>query len=134
MQNRSAFTEPTVGMISTRLVAAAIVLVLGSALGSCSPFAGYVSDHWPHWAGGMPADVPPRPGAPGYEEFIAHGQADQDAAKAATTGDAKSVATGEKPIGPTFKTTAQPAPAPPAAPPGSRGAPGDPSIVQGGLY
>jgi hypothetical protein len=23
----------------------------------------------------MPADVPPRPGAPGYGEFIAHGQA-----------------------------------------------------------
>ena len=46
-------------------------------------FSAYVADHWPHWAGGMPGDVPPRPGAPGYDEFIAHGQADQDAAAAA---------------------------------------------------
>jgi hypothetical protein len=37
---------------------------------------------WPHWAGGEPAGVPPRPGQPGYEEFIAHGQASQNPAAA----------------------------------------------------
>ena len=71
-------------MIVKRLIAAAIVLCLGSALGSCggaseNGFSSFVADHWPHWAGGMPADVPPRPGEPGYAEFIAHGQADQNA-------------------------------------------------------
>ena len=48
-------------------------------LGACTPFAGVVSDAWPTWAGGMPKDVPPRPGAPGYEEFMAH-QSHQDVA------------------------------------------------------
>ena len=41
-------------------------------LSACAPLAGVVTDAWPTWAGGMPKDVPPRPGAPGYEEFIAH--------------------------------------------------------------
>ncbi len=51
------------------------VRLLGSCGGASeSGVSGYVADHWPHWAGGMPADVPPRPGAPGYNEFIAHGQ------------------------------------------------------------
>ena len=48
-------------------------------LGACTPFAGVASDAWPTWAGGMPKDVPPRPGAPGYEEFMAH-QSHQDVA------------------------------------------------------
>jgi hypothetical protein len=61
---------------------AAAVLVFGSAsiLGACS--TGTVADMWPHWAGGEPAGVPPRPGQPGYEEFIAHGQASQNPAAA----------------------------------------------------
>src|SRR5713101_5086860 len=59
-------------MIPKRLFKTAILLGLGLNLASCG---GFVADHWPHWAGGMPADVPPRPGAPGYADFIAHGQA-----------------------------------------------------------
>jgi hypothetical protein len=59
------------------------VLCLGLILSSCSSFSGYVADHWPRWAGGMPDDVPPRPGAPGYDEFIAHGQPGNVAAKPA---------------------------------------------------
>jgi len=47
------------------------LLGFGLNLAGCG---GFVADHWPHWAGGMPADVPPRPGSPGYAEFIAHGQ------------------------------------------------------------
>jgi len=64
--------------MTKRLITAAIMLCLGPVLGSCggaseNGFSAYVADHWPHWAGGMPADVPPRPGDPGYAEFIAHG-------------------------------------------------------------
>jgi hypothetical protein len=29
-----------------------------------------VSDTLPHWAGGLPPDVPPRPGSAKYEEFM----------------------------------------------------------------
>jgi hypothetical protein len=54
------------------LLTAPLWLCLG--LGACTPFAGAVSDAWPTWAGGEPKDVPPRPGAPGYEEFMAHQQ------------------------------------------------------------
>src|SRR5271156_5076756 len=73
-------------MIVKRHIAVAILLALGPMLGSCSGFAGNVADNWPRWAGGMPADVPPRPGAPGYNEFIAHGQAVQDPTNSITSG------------------------------------------------
>jgi hypothetical protein len=95
-----------------RLLAATIVLCLGISLGSCSSVSGFVSDHWPHWAGGMPADVPPRPGAPGYDEFIAHSQANKDAAAPAVAGQKASA---------------------PAASAGSHPA-DDQGVVQGGLY
>src|SRR5271154_1409443 len=87
---------------------AAILLALASALGSCggggSPegFSAYVADHWPHWAGGMPDDVPPRPGAPGYDEFVAHGQASQDAIKPPAGGGANTAAASAPPV---FQTT-----------------------------
>jgi hypothetical protein len=58
-------------MIIKRLLAASAVLTLAVMLSACG---GYVADHVPHWAGGLPADAPPRPGAPGYDDFIAHGQ------------------------------------------------------------
>src|SRR5437868_4802873 len=65
-------------MVPKRLFKTAILLGLGLNLASCG---GFVADHWPHWAGGMPADVPPRPGTPGYADFIAHGQAKAEQAK-----------------------------------------------------
>jgi hypothetical protein len=95
-----------------RFRAPMVVLCLGLGLGSCTSFAGIVSDHWPHWAGGMPDDVPPRPGAPGYEEFIAHAQPSKDAATPAPSAG---------------KSNA------PAAPAGNR-PPDDQGVVQGGLY
>ena len=95
-----------------RLLALTVLLGLGLALGSCGSVAGSIADHWPHWAGGMPNDVPPRPGAPGYEEFIAHGQAKRDT----TT----PTATAEKP-------EVQ------AAPAGNRPA-NERAATQGGLY
>jgi hypothetical protein len=66
-------------MTRQRFVVATFALVLGLTLGSCSPFSDYVSDHWPHFAGGEPDGMPPRPGTPGYTQFIAHGQPDQSA-------------------------------------------------------
>lgn len=63
------------------LITAATLLGFGLNLASCGSF---VADHWPHWAGGLPDGVPPRPGAPGYAEFIAHGQARPEAVPAET--------------------------------------------------
>jgi len=99
-------------MIVKRLIAAPIILGLGLALGSCSSVSAVVADHWPHWAGGMPNDVPPRPGAPGYEQFIAHKQQQDDAAS---------------PAGSTGKVA-------PSGPRPTGRAPGDPSVAEGGLY
>jgi hypothetical protein len=104
---RSAAAE-----ISRRLLAPAVVLCLGLGLGSCASSAGFIADHWPHWAGGLPADAPPRPGAPGYDEFIAHQSAKKDAAASAAAADKTGTA---------------------AAPAGYR-PPDDQSVVQGGLY
>ncbi len=98
--------------MSKRFLTPAVVLCLGLGLGSCTSFAGCVADHWPHWAGGLPSDTPPRPGAPGYEEFIAHQSASKETATPAAAAD---------------KTGA------PAAPADSR-PPDDQSVVQGGLY
>ncbi|MFY9692391.1 MAG: hypothetical protein WAK35_01475 [Xanthobacteraceae bacterium] len=138
-------------MIVKRSVAAAVMLCVGAALGSCAgtsnedAFSAYVADHWPHWAGGMPSDTPPRPGAPGYNQFIAHGQADQDVLPPASGATAPA-----GPVTPVFQTapsaaaaSAKPVrPAPPA--PSAQPAPGAPvppqsasdnsNVVKGGLY
>jgi len=79
-------------MIIKRLVAAGVWLCFAAMLGACSPFAGYVADHVPHWAGGLPPDAPPRPGAPGYEDFIAHGEPAQAPATPPSSTDASPAA------------------------------------------
>jgi len=92
---------------------------LSLALASCgSSFSGFVADHWPHWAGGLPADAPPRPGAPGYEEFIAHNNMAEEAAK------------------PRHSPKATDQAAPQASPPAERPAPtpGEDAVRGGGLY
>jgi cell division septation protein DedD len=135
-------------MIVKRWIAAAVLLGFSPLLGSCGGgaeggFSGYVADHWPHWAGGMPDDVPPRPGAPGYDEFIAHGQVGQDSTKSTSPGG-QSVASA--PVKPVFQTTppaaqretppeTQAAPETQTAPePSVNNSPEDPSVVKGGLY
>jgi hypothetical protein len=118
-----------------RVFASTSVLFACLALGSCAGFPGYVSDHWPTWAGGMPSDVPPRPGAPGYEEFISHQQG-KDAASSATA--AAPAAPAATPVGATAPAGAAATPpadtgnAPPASP-GMRRT-DDQGVVQGGLY
>jgi hypothetical protein len=143
------------------LLTAPLWLCLG--LGACTPFAGVVSDAWPTWAGGEPKDVPPRPGAPGYEEFMAHQQHQDVAPNAAPntaavpgataavapTGAAPGTTAVAVPVASTPGTTAAVpppagnyAPPPPAAGtaraqaplPPAYARPDDRSATQGGLY
>jgi hypothetical protein len=145
MQNSSRNGRPVRPLIVTRLVATAIVVWTGLTLCSCAGgasedgFSAYVADHWPHWAGGMPSDVPPRPGAPGYSQFVAHGQADQDVLPPASGANAPAV-----PVKPVFQIAppapaasaepVKPVPAPSSVQPASQAASDDSSVVRGGLY
>jgi len=110
-------------MIVQRLCKVLIVLCLGAALGSCGSIASFTSDYWPHWAGGEPAGIPPRKGTPGYDEYIAHQQAN-----GAPT----------KPAAPEGQPVAQAAPAEPPAPtaPATYAPPdeADRAVTHGGLY
>jgi hypothetical protein len=103
-------------MIVKRLSVALMGLGLGLLLGSCGPVAGFTSDHWPHWAGGLPEGTPPRPGAPGYDDYVAHRQAETELAKTAAA---------------TAKTNAPAAPPPAAAEPQGDD---DTAVTRGGLY
>ncbi len=109
--------------------AAAIVFCIVPMLGGCSPFASVVADHWPHWAGGLPEGTPPRPGTPGYEEFIAHGQPIQ--APGPTAPDASQARPPERPVGP--EQTAVGTVSPPVAEPRRSVAP-EQNAAPGGLY
>ena len=100
-------------MIPKRLFKTAILLGLGLNLASCG---GFVADHWPHWAGGLPAGTPPRPGTPGYADYVAHRQAESEPPKPAA---ANAVA------------NAPAAPAPVATEPHSDD---DRPVTRGGLY
>jgi hypothetical protein len=107
-------------MIVQRLCPVLIVLCLGSTLGSCGSVASFTSDHWPHWAGGEPNGIPPRPGEPGYDEYIAHQQSTPPPAKPAAAN---------------VPPAAQAAlPAATAAPAASAPAEDDTAAARGGLY
>ncbi|PAY04790.1 hypothetical protein CK489_35015 [Bradyrhizobium sp. UFLA03-84] len=61
--------------IFTRHIPVLIALALAAcALGGCSSMNQKVSagmaDYIPAWAGGLPADAPPRPGTPEYDKFM----------------------------------------------------------------
>ena len=103
-------------MMVKRLYVAMMGLGLGLSLGSCAPVAGFTADHWPHWAGGLPAGTPPRPGTPGYDEYVAHRRAETEPPKPAA---ASAVA------------SAPAAPAPVATEPQSDD---DRPVTRGGLY
>jgi hypothetical protein len=126
-------------MIVKEFAAAALLLSLSLMLGSCSPVSGLVADHWPHFAGGEPNGVPPRPGAPGYDEFIAHGQPNRAAqsaaaeAKPAAIGE-QSAAAGQKPAAADPKPAAMDAKTDAQAAPSGDRPPSDSNVVQGGLY
>jgi len=103
-------------MILKRLSVPLAGLCLSFALASCGAVSGFTSDHWPHWAGGLPEGAPPRPGTPGYDDYIAHRQADAAPAKPAA-GDAQA--------------NAPAAPAPALVEPQTED---DPTVARGGLY
>jgi hypothetical protein len=111
-------------MIFGRLALMVMAASAGLGLASCSGVSGVVSDHYPHWAGGEPHDLPPRPGAAGYDDFISHKGADSDAAREAYA-NLKAARQGNP------QGTPQPAPAPGASVP----APSDnDAVARGGLY
>ena len=57
-----------------RLAVLAVATLAGLALAGCGTvnekLAAGVSDAIPAWAGGMPADAPPRPGTAKYDEYM----------------------------------------------------------------
>lgn len=138
----------TVGVMLRRSVVVALACVAGLALGACSSFSSSVSDSWPHFAGGEPSDLPPRPGTPGYEQFIAHGHPVQNTAAPATSAQpataavpntaaiARSTPAAANQMPPAFAES----PVTDAKPDEEESAPGiehpadDKSVVQGGLY
>jgi hypothetical protein len=128
-------------MTLNRLVAASFALTLAVTLASCSPFSDFVSDNWPHFAGGEPDGLPPRPGTPGYAQFIAHGQPTESANSAAgfaqppAAGGTAAMTGSQKPAG-TIQQSATLAGPPPQAPPApAEDRQGDDAgVVRGGLY
>ncbi len=60
--------------VSRRVLALIGLVLLASPLGGCgsvsSFLAGGMADLIPAWAGGLPADAPPRPGTPEYDAMI----------------------------------------------------------------
>jgi hypothetical protein len=61
-------------MRSFRLSLLLTLAALAGSLSGCGTInanlAAGISDYVPHWAGGLPADTPPRPGTAKYEEFM----------------------------------------------------------------
>lgn len=51
-----------------------LALLIACGLGGCGTIneklADGMGDFIPQWLGGLPADAPPRPGTPQYEEFM----------------------------------------------------------------
>ena len=60
--------------ISISLLVAAALLLSGCGAINSS-LSGTVADSIPHWAGGLPLDVPPRPSDPKYADYLAKLQA-----------------------------------------------------------
>jgi hypothetical protein len=61
--------------VSSNHIAAIVALTLaGFALGGCASINEKLSagmgDYIPKWAGGLPADAPPRRGTPQYDEYM----------------------------------------------------------------
>jgi hypothetical protein len=57
-----------------RLAALIATTLLAGSLAGCSSvnekLSSGMGDYIPQWAGGLPADAPPRPGTPQYDEYI----------------------------------------------------------------
>lgn len=68
----------------TALIGLSLVACSLAGCGSVSSFmAGGMADLIPAWAGGLPADAPPRPGTPEYDSYMR--QREQQQQSGATT-------------------------------------------------
>ena len=60
--------------MSTRSHSLLLLVVLAAALSGCGTvnekLSAGMGDYVPQWAGGLPADAPPRPGTPQYEAYM----------------------------------------------------------------
>jgi len=56
--------------LATLVAAALLVCGLSGCAGINEKLAGGISDAIPAWAGGLPADAPPRPGSARYDEYM----------------------------------------------------------------
>lgn len=65
---------PSMSIRTRHILILVTVALAGSALSGCGTvnekLAAGVSDAIPAWAGGLPADAPPRPGTAKYDEFM----------------------------------------------------------------
>jgi hypothetical protein len=70
---QTASNDVIVMPVAHRVPALVCVVLLSCSLGGCgsisSFMAGGMADLIPAWAGGLPADAPPRPGSPEYEAY-----------------------------------------------------------------
>ena len=57
-----------------RLSALMAILLMAGSLGGCGTISGWMAvgfeDYIPVWAGGLPANAPPRPGTLKYDEWM----------------------------------------------------------------
>jgi hypothetical protein len=130
-------TNPATDMTAKRLCA---IVLLGLAI-NLAGCGGFVADHWPHWAGGLPADAPPRPGTPGYADFVAHGQIKPEV-KPEVQPETVGVSSPQQPVVSSATASAPIAVGQPPQTPAARtraaepadDVPEDASVVKGGLY
>jgi hypothetical protein len=90
-------------LISARHLAIVLAVTLtAGGVGGCGTIneklAAGMSDAIPAWAGGMPADAPPRPGTAKYDEFMRERERKRLLPAAERGEDAKSVETTSKPV------------------------------------
>jgi hypothetical protein len=56
--------------MGSKLIATALLCgVIAPGLTACGSVGPLVGDALPQWAGGLPRDIPPRPGTPEYDEY-----------------------------------------------------------------
>jgi hypothetical protein len=80
-----------------RLPVVVAIAVMAVGLGGCGTINGWLSagfeDYIPAWAGGLPADAPPRPGTLKYDEWMKERERQRlEAAAAAKKDDSGPVA------------------------------------------
>ena len=85
-----------------------VVILAGSILASCT--SGHnLGDYVPVWAGGLPSNVPPRPGTPEYDAYRKTLEAEaardksKDTPKPKTDADAAPIMSSEAPASPPMR-------------------------------